>query len=247
MDEQKNEHLEYILSEVITGKPHEFVVGKSVTMNVYPVTLAKMFILKPFLRELEINDRLLKRNPNAEALRLVTTKKELCCSILSIHTSPNSYAELFDMKKRAERRNILMGAEVSSLAALLMLVLGGDRTQWLADELGITEEKRRIERVIAIKEKSGGNSMVFGGKTLFGSFIGQLKAIGYSDDEILYERPYSFLRLMLEDKVTSIYLTDDEVKMLPADASEAMFDGNDPGSFEKLKSSLAGKGISFNE
>jgi hypothetical protein len=91
--------------------------------------------------------------------------------------------------------------------------------------------------------KKSKNSISVGGKTLLGSFIGQLKEMGYTDNEIRYELGYHYLQLMLADKMTSVYLTDEELSSLPEECGGNVLDGNDPESFGKLQSLLANRGV----
>ena len=247
MDEKRKDATENSLADVITGKPHEFAIGEH-SLKLYPVTLAKLFLLKPYLEELGIDSSLAKKNICMEALRIATKKKEACCAFLSIHTSPNSYSELFDLQKRAARRKIISLADREMLASMMIYVLTcSDKTQQLMEDLGINEERRRMERVMAFKREKGENTMVFGGKSIFGSFIGQLKEMNYSVSEILYECPYSFLSLALADKITSVYLTDEERESLPMADGGKMVDANDPQAIMKLKNVLSGRGVKFND
>ena len=72
--------------------------------------------------------------------------------------------------------------------------------------------------------------------------------MGYTDDEILYERGYSFLRLMLADKANSVYLTDEELAELPAlNTVDADMDANNPENANKIFASLANRGIKLSK
>jgi hypothetical protein len=235
--------IEYDLADVIIGKPHDFSVGRK-HFRLYPVTLAKTFLLKRHIDELGIEKDILKANPYLEALRIAGTCREACCRILAIHTAPNTYKDLFDQRSMAVRRNYFAaGLSDEDLASLMIIVLASDKTDTFITHLGLDEDRRKISRIMEIKHKHDSNSVTFGGRSLFGSFIGQLKEMGYSDEEILYERPYSFLRLMLADKVVSIYMSDDEKGELPPDLGGTFLDGNDPGSIKELNSYLASKGL----
>ena len=51
---------------------------------------------------------------------------------------------------------------------------------------------------------------------------------------------------MIADKITSVYLTDEELQNVSTAAGGTMLDANDPASFDKLKG-LALRGVKFNE
>ena len=67
--------------------------------------------------------------------------------------------------------------------------------------------------------------------------------MGYSDNEILYERGYTFLRLMLADKVQQVILTDEERKDIPESMGGTYVDANDPKNTEKIMALLKNKGV----
>ena len=57
MDE-KNSDIDYKIADIITGMPHEFTVGRK-TVRLYPVTLAKTYILARVMSGLAINREIL--------------------------------------------------------------------------------------------------------------------------------------------------------------------------------------------
>lgn len=239
MDEKRN--IEYEIADIISGRPYGFSVGKK-PMCIYPVTLAKTFMLKRHMDELGIDKGNLMANPYLEAMRLVSEKKRTCCDIISVHTSPNTYRDLYNMQATAARRNLLGRMDDRDLATVLIHVLMSDKTDMVMRHLKLDKEQERMKRVMDVKRRDGKNNISFGGITIFGSFIGQLKEMGYSDSEILYERGYSFLRLMLADKMNTLYLSDEELAQLPALTANTM-DANDPSSAGEVISKLSKMGI----
>ncbi len=244
MNAKTDMDMERALADIVTGRPYEFTVGRK-HLRLYPVTLAKTFELKGHMEHLGINYAILSSNPFIEALRLVQVHRSTCASILAIHTARNTARDLYDDKAFRERRNLMESLSVESMATLLMMVLTSDHSEQVMEHLGILKERERLRRVVSLKSGEK-NQQSFGGVSLFGGFIGPLKDMGYSDDEIIYERPYSYLRMMLADKVTTVYLSDDELRSLPADVGGTMLDGNDPASFAKLKDMLAVRGVTIN-
>lgn len=245
MDDKKNGNIEYALADIITGKPHEFKVGRKL-FRLYPITLAKQFIQKRIIGRLGLNTSFIQ-NPYLEALRVAETNKKACCEIIALHATPNTYKDLHNSKAMTERRNVFEKMRTEDVATMLVNVLTTDYTKDIIEYFGIDKEQKRLAGVMEIKRKNSKNNLSFGGLTIFGTFIGQLKEMGYTDDEILYEKGYAYLRLMLADKITSVYLTDEELQDVPADSGGTMIDGNSPEAFEKLKTALAGRGLKFND
>ena len=239
MNEQERLKLEYAIADIIIEKPHDFKIGRK-QYRLYPVTLAKQHLLKRYIDVLSINRDNLSKNAYLEIIRVVKEHKRECCEILAIHTAPNTYKDLYNNQAIAERRNVFLNVADSDIAGTLVQLLIGDDLNLIIKETGIAEENKRLSEIIKLKEKTGKNSLSFGGKTSFGSFIGRLKELGFSTNEILYERGFSFLSLMLSDKITSIYLTDDELNEIPEKAGGNLIDANDPHAMDKLKKALPG-------
>lgn len=231
-DEDKDRELDDALSDIVCAQPHEFRVGKK-TLRLYPVTLAKTFVLRRLMDNLSMDASLLKANPWMECLRLAETQREVVARILAVHTAPNTEKDLHDSRGMTIRKNVLSDVKTEHLAGLLMAVLTSDKTDQLMDHLGINAERERLHAALAVKD-GGKNNLSFGSKSIFGTFIGQLKEMGYTDDEILFERGYSYLRLMLADKVTSLYLSDEELEKLPQEDGGMMLDGDDDGDMDVL-------------
>jgi len=234
MYEQNEKETEQALAEIITAQPHEIKIGRK-TLRLYPVTFAKTFVLRRWLDALEIDTALLKASPNMECLRLAESKPDIVAHILAIHTAANTRKALHDSVGMATRRNLLCGLKREHLAGLLKTVLTQDKTELLMQRLGIAAERERMHKVMELKQRNSRNNVTFGGKSIFGTFIGQLKEMGYSDEEILFERGYNYLRLMLDDKVTSLYLSDDELESLSQRDGGTLLDGEDDASLDVLE------------
>lgn len=239
--DDRNKPIDYELADIVTDCPHEFTIGRK-HYRLYPVTLAKLYRLRPYIDVLAIDDGILMVSPYLEALRLVQQNRRACCSVLAIHTSPNSYKELFDSKKMAERRNAFSRMSNTDLASLLVIALTSDKTQQVIERYGVDKEQERLQRVLKAKEV-GKNNITFGGNTIFGSFIAPLKELGYTDNEILYERGYGYLRMMLADKISSVYLSDEEISGVNKADGGRLIDANDPTEAENLRAMFASRGI----
>ncbi len=235
--------IEYDLADVIIGRPYPFSVGRK-RFNLYPVTLAKLFLLKRQIEILGINESLLNINPYMEALRIVEANREACCLILAYYTAPNTQKDLFDNRAITIRKNFFAKEiDNSDLASMMIMVLTSDKTEQYIKHLGIDKEQERLRIVMEIKSKHDKNTMSFGGKSIFGTFIAQLKEMGYTDDEILYQKGYSYLRLVQADKINSIHLTDKEMEEVPSSTNTDFLDANDPANADKIFASLKARGI----
>ena len=230
--------IEYDLADVVIGRPYGFTAGRK-HFYLYPVTLAKMYLLKRQIDSLGIDQHVLSVNPYLEAMRLVEFNREACCRILAYHTAPNTYKDLYDNRAVTIRKNYFMQElDDEALVSLLIMVLTADKTETFIRELGLDKEKERLCKVMEVKQKHDGNTLSFNGLGIFGQFIAPLKEMGYTDNEILYEKGYSYLRLMLADKVATVYLTDEEKAELPEDAGGTYLDASDPANAEKILAAM---------
>lgn len=246
-DKKKEKKIEYELADIIAEKPQEFTVG-SETVFFYPITLAKRFLLKKPYDTLGIDMDRLNDNHYIESFRLITEKRDVFCEILSIYITPNTYKDLYDNDRRKAQTEMLAKVSDEDLITLLIdILLHSDRTELFIKHLGIDKELERVEKINAIKKEKGNNNVKVGGVSIFGKFIGQLKEMGLTINEILFERGYTFLRLLLADRENYIYMTDEELHDLPTADGGKMIDANDPDSFTQAASFFASKGIKVAE
>lgn len=239
--EKRNiDYQDYDLADIITGKPHDFRVGDR-RFRIYPVTLGKMLILRPYMDAVSV-ESLMGANPYTSALKFVREKKELCATILAIHTARNRRDCVLGLSG-IQWRTDFFAREINDedLASLLVVILTGDRTQQMIERLGLDKERGRLEE--ALKVKQDRNTLSFGAKSIFGSFIAPLKEMGFSTDEIIFECGYSFLRLMLMDKQVSLYMSDEEIQQMGGSAG-ALIDGDGADADNQLKAFFSSKGVS---
>lgn len=243
---EEKELCEELFSDLITGKRHRFILdGKEFFF--YPLTLAMTFCVSRAIKALRLNDKILKLNPYFEIMRLAETKKRECCMLLSLYTTPNSVSCFFD-KKEQQRRACFYEEKLSkeATAMLTMYALTIDRTETLIKYFEIDKEQEKVRKIMEVKAKHGSNNITYGGKSLFGTFLTQLKNLGYTDKEILYERPYSYLRMMLVDKVDSIYISDEEMQDLPKEYGGKLLIADNIDNTADIEKMLKEKGLTIN-
>lgn len=228
---------EYDLADVIMGRPQEFKVGRKL-FRLYPLTLAKALLLKRQTDVLGVNMEILKANPFLEALRVVRDHRQTCCTILAYHTAPNTRKDLFDSKSLATRRNCFdKNLDDVEIATLLISALD-DKADRLVRHLGLDKEQERLKRVMEVKKKHDKNTVSFCGLSLFGAFINPLNDFHLTDEQIVFELPYTYLRLKLADKIQQVILSDDEKRELPPDLGGDYVDANDPRNAGKVMAML---------
>lgn len=213
---ENNVETEQYLCDAILGRPYGFSIGER-HFAIYPVTLGKMFLLQRQIEALEINQQNLQQDMSLEALRLAKEKKDACLTIVCYNTFKTP-EEIFDNALLTERKALFeRELSIEDLSTLMIIVLTADKTSTLLHHLGIEKEQERLSTVMRVKAKSDKNSLSFGGKSVFGSLIdAACERYGWTKEYVVWGIDYASLRLMLADKVNSVYCSDEEMKKLPA-------------------------------
>ena len=212
---RRDKNTEYDIADAAMERPYGFsVAGKSFFL--YPLTLGKSFLLQRMLDCLEINQKNMQSDSVSEIFRLVKEQKEDCLSVICCYTF-NTPEEHFSVELADERRQLFVQLSDDEIATLMIVALGRDKTDEFVKYLGIDKEQDRISTVMRIKNRGSKNNMTFGGKSLFGTLLdAACERYGWTKQYVVWGIDLVSLRLMLADKITSIYISDDERKSLPA-------------------------------
>ena len=213
---KNNKTIEEYFADAVMGRPYGFYVENR-HFFLYPVTLGKMYLLQRHIERMEINEQHLSDNLSLEAIRLAKTKREECISLLTYHTCKTK-EEVFDTTSNEEKKNFFE-KELSEdeLATLLILILSTDKTETFTKHFGIDKESDRRNAVIRTKATKDKNNMSFGGKTVYGALIdAACERYGWTKDYVVWGIDYTSLRLMLADKVSSIFCSEEDLKVIPS-------------------------------
>ena len=221
------------IADTIIERPHGFKVTQR-QFYLYPVTLGKTYLISRLVECLDINLDIIKANPYMEALRLCQDKKEVVCRILSYHTI-NKKEELFDCDLVQERCDFfLKELDVDSLSQLLVMALSEGDVSVYTKHLGIDKEKEWQAK--AMRAKNNNNSLVFGGKSIYGTLIDTAcERYGWTLEYVVWGISYANLQLLLADSVTSIYLSDEERKRINIPKDRRVINADAPENMAKIK------------
>lgn len=101
--------------------------------------------------------------------------------------------------------------EDGDMTTLLIAILTNDKTDKMISQLGIDDEQRRMQKVMSLTDNK--HNVSFGGSSVYGTIIdAACERYGWTMDYVLWGISYSNLRLLLADKVSQMYLNDDELK-----------------------------------
>lgn len=230
-----NAAIEQDVADAIMERPHGFsVAGK--WLYLYPVTLGKTLLLDRLVSSLHINQTLLRKSAVIETMRIVNTNRETVCRILAIHTL-RTQQEIFDVEIMRKREEFLLKELADDdMATLLMLTLTNDPVDKFIKHFGIDKDRKDQSKIAKVKN-SKGNSLQFGGHSLYGAMIdAACERYGWSFEYVVWCISYVNLCMVMADAITSVYLSDDERKKVRINNDRERISADDPKNWAKIKS-----------
>lgn len=198
------------ITNVLTDYPIGFTVGTD-HFCLYPQTLGKMYLTSTIVDSLGIDQEQLATDPYKETLRLATTKKVDCCRLIAYHTVRTKAEALNNVSLTKRAKGFAKNIDEESIATLLIYVLSHVSLDKIIKGTGMDKEEERMRQVCAAKKET--NTYAFGGRTVWGSLIDAVcERYGWTFDYVVWGISYDNLMMMYKDKVTTIYLTDQEAK-----------------------------------
>ncbi len=228
---KKNDEIEKMLVDAIVEAPIEFELeGKY--FCIYPKCFGVNTLVNNIRRHLDINEENVRINPILECLRICQEKRSLVLRLITLCTckGQKQITNAAFIEKRMKFFNEHM--EESDMANLLLHCLQDDseKLATFMKAFGINEQLELKRKIIEIKGGQSGNQVSYGGVTLMGSLFGWFSEhFGWTADYIIYGISYVNLMMMYYDHIESVYLTDKELKKLPARMlanREDIIDGN---------------------
>lgn len=231
----KDKSIENGLADIIMERPFGFKVGER-QFYLYPMTLGKSYLLSRIIESLDVNNNLLSSNPYAEAIRLCSLNKDSVVRII-VYNTLNNKQDIFNDELVNERMKFFAdNLDAKELAELLSIVLSSDDIGKYTKYLGIDRDRKSLEKVMRIKGENK-NNIDFFGKSIMGTLIiPACEKLNMTPSQIVWDISISFLRLLMTDCVTSVYLTDDERKKVHLSSDRNFISGDDPRNMELIKS-----------
>ena len=228
---EDKELLEMNIADTIIERPVGFNIG-SQQFYLYPPTLGITYHLARLFRSLEADARLISANPYLEAIRLCTEKKEIVCRILSNYTF-NRKEDDFDGSKVEVRAKEFSELAAEELATIFTIVLSGDNTEEFIKYFGIDKERLERSRIAAVKKDN--SSVTFGGNSTYGTLIDfACQRYGWTMDYVMWGISYANLKMLMADAITTIYLSEEERKLLGRGVGEVI-NADDPRNRELVR------------
>lgn len=226
------------IEEAILDIPFRFEVGER-KYRLYHPTLGKIIRLRRYTAELAMakTDDVAK-----DAMSAVLARPLSAARIIAIHTLETK-EEILDADIIEARAHELMDAkemELEDMTSLLVVCINSTKqAEKFIEATPISIDQKNREK--ANKVKRSRNSLLFGGRTIYGQLIDTAcERYGWSMQYVLWGISYTNLKMMLADQTTSVYLDDKELKKahIVDDRNAETIDAGDPANIELLKQIL---------
>lgn len=208
------------LIDVLTERPVKFVAGGK-TYFLYQPTLGKVLLVQKEMNRC--------KGSFADIPTLCFRERALCCRVLALSCLCNRRQYFNDVLLREIAEELDAALSFEDLNKLMFIVKQMNDVDNLEKSLGVDADDRTRQRVNESK-KNGGNSIIFGGRSIYGNLVdAACQRYGWSLEYLLWEISYANVHFMLKDAINSVYLSEEERKKLHlSGGSEQYFDGNDP-------------------
>lgn len=204
-------------------------------LDIWPSTLGMSMMVSQILSEIGVNETIMANNPALEVLRLLHRERYKVCKIIAIHTF-RSYKYLKDSSKISGRAEFLQSKlEDNLLSQLFLSILSEPKAESLISLSGLEEERKKQAKIAKIKQDKN-HSVSFGGLTVYGSLITMaMTVLNMTFHEVVWGVSLVNLRMMLADKVNSVYLSDEEAAKLGLDTGNNEVFGMTADDFASLR------------
>lgn len=230
--EKKKNELNILAASVLTEAPIIVECGKERLYLNHP-SLGVMQMAAPMFERLEISKKDFATFPILEAIRVVRKHRAEVLKIIAFYgfLDRKSITNPYLVQKRV--KTLENSLSENDAATLLIVILNSMADiEKISKETGINRELERMAK--ANRAKKNKNTLTFGGVTTWGSMCdAACERYGWTLDYVLWGISYANLMLMLRDKVTSVYLTDEELRRAHVSRDRTAFDGNDPNALRE--------------
>lgn len=229
---KETENIGQDIVNALLERPYPFTVNGN-TLYLYPKTLGKTLLVSEMLKGLGIEQTSLQVSPLAEALRICKTNRDAVCRIIAVQTM-RTKREVFDEILTAKRIKDISTLDTESLATLFVVSLSGDDTERFCKHFGIDKEREWQNK--AMKAKKDSNTLVFGGKSIYGTLIDNAcQRYGWSFDYVVWGISHTNLKMLMADIVNTVFLSDEERKRVHIPNDRNVINMDDPKNREIIK------------
>jgi hypothetical protein len=215
--EKLSEDMEQELYSTIIQTSYAFDAGSG-HYSIRPITLGREMMLKPEIRAIEAMHASPAEDLQHLALKAATERKNEVLRALAIVTL-DSRKELMDenaiLSRMLDLDNDLDETEMAALLVIVLKEMG--KVSRLMKATGIDRDREHLKAVHDAK-KANKNTVTFGGVSIYGRLLDvACERYGWTLDYVLWGISSVNLQMMLADQVSSVFISDDELKNIEPD------------------------------
>jgi hypothetical protein len=236
---EQNLNINHEIIDAIIEKPIPFSLNGNL-FYIYQPSLGVSLLCSQLLQELVLNDSSKSINKQIEILLVCSQQRDLVLRIVSLYTFYRR-SDVLREERIKERMNALNALDDAELATLVTTILQWEsRQEEFAKHLQLDRERRTREKIAAAKKRKG-NSLIFGGKSLYGTLIdAACERYGWDYGYVLWGVSLINLNMLLSDSVQSVFLTKEEAKEAHVSTDGVYLDARDPKNLHEIQRLING-------
>ena len=222
------------LEDALMDRPQLFRIGERSFRLYYP-TLGMSLLANRTLPVLSmIND---SEDIDGTIIGLCVDKPTEAVRFVAIHTI-RGRSRLIDGHSIDDRTEQLKGLlSVEDTATLIKAILRLSDADRLLCHIGIEKDTQLLSRISELRDD--GTTITFGGRSIYGRLLSlACERYGWTQEYVVWEINLVSLRMMMADHISTVHLTEDEVKKLRIDNGRDYINGDDPANARLIKEML---------
>lgn len=204
--------------------------------SIYNETLGKSLILAKRLENIGVNPEGLAENAINEALTAVYDKRDEVLAYIAINTMSKKNDILSEkaIRRQMQKFEKATDEDLAEIFMACLLNLSGNKVHTIINGSGLNLDKERMKKVNNVKK--GGGSLTFGGRTMYGRLLdAACERYGWTLDYVLWGISFTNLQMMLQDQISSMYLSKEEMKEAHISNDRDVINADDPRNKEMIR------------
>lgn len=233
MNKQLNLETQCDLIDVITERPFPFKLnGKN------------YFIYYPSLGTTLLIQRVLAKCKGSleDIPEFCYYNRRQCCRIIALSVLCNRRQYSNEPLIKQIEDELYEALDMDGLCKLIYLVKTINDTSEMEQTLGLNEDDDTKRKIAKSKEQKG-SSIVFGGRSIYGSLLdAACQRYGWSLEYVLWGLSFANLHFIMKDAINSVYLTEEERKKLHLrERGEEVIKADDPKNISLIRKFFKGE------
>lgn len=223
----------YDITDVIIEKPIALSIGEK-HFVITPPSLGKTMLIARFMGMLNFRPDVVNLDVGAAIMDVCIKKEDAVCQLIAILLTSDKEHLINDNHVSSLAEYVKKHTTMAERCVLIELQLERKPITHYMALLGIDREKERMKKVMKVKGQ--GNSVQFGGVSMFGTIIGAAcERYGWTYDYVVWGISYDALQLLIADAIQTVYLTDDELAKAHISTDGVYINGDDPNSINIIR------------